>query len=125
MHMLPPHHRQPLGRQAEQAVVEYLRTLNIRIVERNLRLGYLELDIVAENNEQLIIVEVRARGPGSRISALQSLSHRKRQRIRQAGRRRWRRRYKGHSIINRIRYDVAAITVSHGEWTLEYIEAAF
>ncbi len=95
------------------------------MLSRNLRLGYLELDIVAQANELLLIVEVRARGPGAMLSALESISFEKRKRIRRAGHRLWQQKYRWHSDITRIRYDVAAISAQENEWSLEYIEAAF
>ncbi len=45
---------------------------------RKVRVGALELDVVARKGELAVIVEVRTRGPGSFVSALGSIDAKKR-----------------------------------------------
>ena len=53
--------RHLLGQAAERLAVEHLERLGYRIVERNHRTRYGELDIVACDDETLVFVEVKAR----------------------------------------------------------------
>ncbi len=53
--------RRRLGFFAERLAVRHLRRLGYRILERNLRMGYGELDVVAKQGDTLVFCEVRAR----------------------------------------------------------------
>ena len=53
--------RQRLGKEAEAAAERLLRQKGYRILDRNVRVGRGELDIVARVGETLIFVEVKAR----------------------------------------------------------------
>lgn len=114
-----------LGDRAEQLVADWLVSRGTKLVARNLRLGSLELDIVARENGLILIVEVRTRGGSSWTSGLQSISHTKRQRLRRAGERLWNRRYRLDQTAERMRFDVAIVTFGEQEDTIEYIAAAF
>jgi putative endonuclease len=114
-----------LGRRAEAAVASYLEAAGFSIVARNLRLGYLELDIVARRAELIVVVEVRTRGAGAWTSAFGSLTYAKRERIRRAGQRLWRRRYKDDPSAERLRFDAASVSFSEGEAEVDYVVAAF
>jgi putative endonuclease len=95
------------------------------IVARNLRLGYLELDIVARENEVIVVVEVRRRDAGSWTSGLSSINESKRLRIRRAGKRLWDRRYRNDASAERMRFDVASVSFSGEVPTIEYVRGAF
>ena len=49
------------GIQGEDAAVEYLEKKGYRILERNFRFDRAEVDIIAEDRDQLVFVEVKAR----------------------------------------------------------------
>lgn len=117
--------RTALGQRAEQAVAEYLEDAGFSIVARNLRLGYLELDIVARREELIVVVEVRTRGAGAWTTAFQSLGRTKRERIRRAGRRLWRTRYQRDPSVARLRFDAASVHFEDGRAEVEYVIAAF
>jgi putative endonuclease len=51
--------RAALGRRGEDLAVEHLRKAGYRIVERNVRTRFGEIDIVAEDQGCLVFVEVR------------------------------------------------------------------
>ena len=53
--------RQRLGKEAEAAAERFLRQKGYRILDRNVRIGRGELDIVARAGDTLIFVEVKAR----------------------------------------------------------------
>lgn len=114
-----------LGQRAEDAVARYLESAGCSIVERNLKLGRLEIDIVARRGELILVVEVRTRGAGAWTTGLGSMSLAKRQRIRRAGQRLWRDRFKADSSVARMRFDAASV-VFHGDRAdIDYVVAAF
>lgn len=114
-----------VGRQAEAAVVRYLEREGYTIVATNLRLGHLELDIVARQEATIVVVEVRTRGAGAWTTAFGSIDAKKRQRIRRAGERLWQRRYRNDRSVERLRFDAAAVSFEAGEAHVEYVIAAF
>ena len=117
--------RGELGVRAEDAVVDYLERAEFQIVARNLRLGRLELDIIARRMELIVIVEVRTRGRGAWTSGLGSLSKAKRERIRRAGQRLWRERYKRDPSVERLRFDAASVHFVDLQPVIDYVLAAF
>ncbi len=113
------------GRRAEQAVAQYLEAAGFLVVARNLRLGRLELDIVARLRELIVVVEVRMRGEGAWTTPFGSLSRIKRERIRRAGQRLWRQRYQRDPSAERMRFDAASVRFEDGRAEIEYVVAAF
>lgn len=115
-----------LGAAAERAVADYLTTHGVEIVARNLRIGRLELDIVARDGPVVLVVEVRARGPTSWTRALGSLDWQKRFRVRRAGERLWRARYRHDASVDRMRFDAASVSFDDdGRAVVNYVKAAF
>ena len=53
--------RQLLGRKGEQMAAEALRERGYRIVEHNFRCRYGEIDLIAEEKDDLVFVEVKTR----------------------------------------------------------------
>ncbi len=118
---------QELGRHAEDLAAEYILSLGWRIIARNTRNKYGELDIIAldnsdKDNSELVIIEVRARTIGKIQSPADSIGSRKL-----------------HSLINSSRLfiednlnwpgfwriDLVGITITEknhpDNWTLEHI----
>jgi putative endonuclease len=121
---LPLKHRE--GRAAEEAAAEKLLANGFRILWRNLRIGPLELDLVAKKGDLVVIVEVRARGPGSFEGPLASISRTKRRTILRASRALWNGRISKMPEVKRMRIDVAAVTRDEsGELAIEWIAGAF
>ena len=50
-----------IGHLGEDATCEYLTKHGYKILERNWRLGNIEIDIIAENKKELVFVEVKTR----------------------------------------------------------------
>jgi putative endonuclease len=77
--------RQRLGRRAEDLVAERLAAAGWRIVERNARTRYGELDLVALDRRALVFVEVKAGRAGSSFGPerpVHSVDFRKQARVR-------------------------------------------
>ncbi len=110
---------------AERAVVAWLERQGYSIVATNLRLGHLELDIVARQGPVVVVVEVRTRGVGAWTSPFGSVTPLKRARLRRAAERLWQRRYRNDPSVERLRFDVASVRFVGGEPEIEYAVAAF
>jgi putative endonuclease len=117
--------RGELGQRAELAVVDYLATRGFAIVWRNLRLGPLELDIVARRGPLVVVVEVRTRGAGSLQGPFESIDGVKRARLKRAVARLWREKLRAMEEVQRVRIDVAAVRFEDGATSVEYVEGAF
>ena len=114
------------GTRAEAAVAAHLETLGYAIVATNLRVGKLELDVVAREGAVIVVVEVRTRGASAWTTGFGSIDGEKRRRIRRAGERLWQRRYKNDVSVDRLRFDAASVTFdADGTPHIEYARAAF
>lgn len=114
------------GRAGERAVVRFLEARGYTIVATNLRLSYLELDVVARRDDTVVVVEVRSRSAAAWTTGFGSLDSRKRYRIRLAGLRLWQRRYRHDASVKRLRFDAASVVFGpNGAARVEYVEAAF
>jgi len=111
--------------EAEAAVAEYLRRAGFDLVATNLRVGHLELDIVARRGPLIVVVEVRTRGDTAWTRALGSVDWKKRERVRRAGQRLWQRRYRHDCSAERMRFDIASVSFFDGKPHVEYVPAAF
>ena len=114
------------GREAEAAAAEKLRANGFRILWQNLRIGALELDLVAKKGDLVVVVEVRARGPGSFEKPLASVSRTKRRTLLRGVRALWKGRIAKMPEVKRIRIDVAAVNrAEDGTLSIEWIAGAF
>ncbi|MBI5535055.1 MAG: YraN family protein [Deltaproteobacteria bacterium] len=114
------------GARAESVVANYLVNLGFVILDRNVRVGHLEIDLLARLDDLVAVVEVRHRGSGSWQGPFESISPAKRERMRKAGKILWQRRFARDPTINRMRFDVAAVTFEVDDRaSVEYVSAAF
>lgn len=117
--------RRARGARAEALVARWLLEQGYEIVATNLRLGTLEIDLVARKGPVVAVVEVRSRGPTARTTGLGSVTPLKRARIRRAGERLWQRRYRRDKSVERLRFDVASVDLHTDPPRIEYVVAAF
>ena len=75
-----------LGRHAEERAEAHIRSLGWKVLGRNLVNPYGEIDIVAADGPELVIVEVRCRTLGKLQSPLDSVGPRKLRHLVNAGR---------------------------------------
>ncbi len=116
-----------VGKAGEDFVAQYLKSQGYIIIKRNWRDSrYGELDIVAENHENIVFVEVKTRQKNSLISGVEAVDAGKQQRTRNAA----------HTFMRRLRtnlpprIDVAEVIVVDEkdglfQFELNYIENAF
>lgn len=96
-----------LGREAESAALDWYRQRGFGIVDRNARLGPLELDLVVADRVHLVFVEVRARRDLRFGHPAATVDGRKQGRIRAAAAR-WLAAHPERAGL-RVRFDVVAI----------------
>jgi putative endonuclease len=114
------------GREAEAAAADKLRANGFRVLWQNLRIGALELDLVARKGDLVVVVEVRTRGPGSYERPLASISRTKRRTLLRGVRALWKGRISKMPDVKRLRIDVAAVTRdADGALAIEWIAGAF
>jgi len=116
--------RAQLGADAEMAVADLLYVEGFEILARNLRLGALELDIVARRGPLLVVTEVRARSAGWLVGPFESIGRQKRARLFKATGRLWRQRKQWMAGVTRVRMDVAAVSFDRGGTRVEYVAGA-
>jgi putative endonuclease len=96
------------------------------VLDTNVRLGHLELDIVAREQDTVVVVEVRTRGAGAWQTGLESIARTKAKRVRTAGERLWRKRFERDPTVNRMRFDVAVVSYDgSGKALIEYARGVF
>jgi len=113
------------GDEGEDLVVGWLEAHGFRILGRNVRLGMLEVDIVAREGSVVALVEVRTRSPSSLTSGLSSVGPAKILRLRRAGERLWNRNFRRDPSYTRLRFDLAAVSRVGDRATIEYVRGAF
>lgn len=109
------------GRKAEAVAADHLRADGFDVLWQNVRIGALEVDLVAKKDDLVVIVEVRARGPGAYVKPLASITREKRRNLLRASRGIWRGRLKKMPDVMRVRIDVIAVNEA-GE--VEWIKGA-
>jgi putative endonuclease len=117
--------RQMLGRLGERLAAEHLERLGYRIVVRNHRTRYGELDLVACNAERLVFAEVKARrsGPGA---PLDKLGWQKQSQVRSMARA-WLSETRDRPYRSEVRFDAIGVVVDTAGRlvSLEHLEGAF
>lgn len=119
--------RHELGRLGENLAAEHLLRRGFRVLERNYRTRWGELDIVAFDGHTLAFCEVKTRTAGDRgIAPFDALHARKRARVRKmAGS--WMRDRRERPFAPTIRCDAIGVTFDRGGrlLALEHLEGAF
>lgn len=72
------------GEMGEELAVRFLKERGLRILERRVRMGKLEIDIVARDGREWVFVEVKARGSDRFGRASEAMPGRKSMRLRKA-----------------------------------------
>jgi putative endonuclease len=115
--------REARGRAAEDAALAHLRNRGLSLLARNYRCRLGEIDLVMREGDELVFVEVRARGSEDHGGAAGSVDACKQRRLRLAAR---------HFLMTHpraaawpARFDVVAISGPDGENEPHWIRAAF
>ena len=116
--------RKERGSRAEDLAVEFLRRQGYKILERNFKLKLGEIDIVAEDQDTLCFVEVRAKAKGGMVSPLESITPTKQRKLSRLALMYLQNRYQ--SLDVRSRFDVVAVVFDEqGKEMIEILKNAF
>jgi putative endonuclease len=125
--LAPVDPRRRRGARGEQLAAAHLERLGYRIVARNYRTRWGELDLIAQRGRLLAFVEVKTRRADGRTgSPFEAVDHRKRTQVRRIAAR-WLATVEDRPRADDLRFDVIGITVDdEGRLVaLEHREGAF
>lgn len=113
------HAKDVLGRDGEQAAVNYLEGLGFRVLDRNWRCADGEIDIVAVERHTFVVCEVKTRSGTRYGTPLEAVGRAKRQRLRRLAVR-W---LNAHGVrFDQIRIDVVGLLYEGtGGFTIEHV----
>lgn len=110
-----------LGKEGEDAAAAYLEQKGYVLLHRNWRKNHLELDIVAEKDNELIVAEVKTRTNNSYKEPEEAVDWQKIRRIVIAAD-----AYIKHfDIDNPVRFDIITVMGTPDNFHIEHIENAF
>lgn len=109
-HSPPPTDRRQLGQSAETLALDHLERAGLTRLDRNVRAGRGEIDLILRDGDTLVFVEVRARSDGALVSAAESLSARKCAKVRETAERLIAARPDWQALY--CRFDVVAVTTT-------------
>jgi putative endonuclease len=106
------------GDAGERLAAAYLELAGCAVLERNVRLGGVEVDLMAAEGATRVVVEVKLRACSDYGGAALAVDHAKRRRLLQAA------RALQHGGISRVRVDVVAIDLGPDGATLHHYRNA-
>lgn len=113
---------QDIGNRGEKLVADYIRKKGYIISARNYRTKYGEIDVIAENNDEILFIEVKTRSDGALARPYEYVNSAKQRKLFITAS-----IYLQHNGFGlQPRFDVAEVFLSKtGEMRLNYIENAF
>ncbi len=118
--------RHELGRAGERLALEHLERLGYRLVERNYRTRFGELDLIVCDDATIVFVEVKARRAGAMAGPLQAVPRSKQRQVRSMAAA-WLAEATDRPRARDLRFDVIGVTVD-GQGALvrlDHLESAF
>jgi len=118
--------RHHLGRVGERLALEHLERLGYRLLARNYRTRFGELDLIVCNDTTIVFAEVKARRVSAVVSSLESVPPRKQRQVRKMAAA-WLVEATDRPRSRDLRFDVVAVTVDRdGRLArLDHMEGAF
>ena len=110
-----------LGKQGEEIASSYISSKGYKILERNWVYNHRELDIIAEKDGFLVIIEVKTRYKKYFDGISSLISNRKIQNILDATEAYIAKR----NIDKEVRFDVVVVIINNNEKIVELVEGAF
>ena len=119
---MPRGSNQSLGRSGEDAAADLLRKERFRIIKRNFRMRFGEIDVIAEEGDTLCFIEVKTRRSRSAGTPAESVTPRKQRQIARVAA-----AYMGryHPLGKACRFDVVTVTTQNDTMTTELLRDAF
>ena len=110
-----------LGVRGEDLAAEYLRRQGYRVLERRLRIGGIEIDIVAQRGDLLVWVEVKTRSTDLFAAPQQAVDVKKQRRMIAAADLYLRER----GLSCEVRFDIISVVANPSREDICHIEGAF
>lgn len=110
------------GKEAEEAAVNFLKENGCKILVRNYRFQHAEIDIIAESDTALMIVEVKARAANFLEAPHEAVNRKKMQLLCKAANH----FAEEHNIQKEVRFDIISIIkTQHAGFQIEHLPGAF
>jgi len=110
-----------LGKKGEDLAADHLTKAGLRILFRNWKWGKHEIDIIAENNDQIIFVEVKTRTEDYQMHPASAVTAEKQRSIIYAADG----YLQKYNINKESRFDVLTIIKKEKSYEIDHIEDAF
>lgn len=110
-----------LGKKGEALAVSFLRKKGFKIVEKNYRTVFGEIDIIAKDKQVIVFIEVKTRSDNAFGYPFEAVNTRKREKIRKVALS-FLKKYKRELPV---RFDVLSITIKEGKEHIEHFKDAF
>ena len=110
-----------LGKEGEEIASGFLKKKGFRIIEKNYRTVFGEIDIIAQDREVLVFVEVKTRADISFAYPFEAVNRKKREKIRKTA----------VCFMKNLkkevpaRFDILSICLKNGKQQIEHIQDAF
>lgn len=110
-----------LGKEGEEMAVDFIRKQGFKIIKKNYRTAFGEIDIIARDKDVIVFIEVKTRADSFFGHPFEAVNHRKREKIKKVALC----YMKGLKKENPARFDVLSIRLENGKHTVEHIRDAF
>ena len=110
-----------LGKQGEDAAVKFLKKNGYKIIERNFRTRYAEIDVVAKEGKTLVFIEVKTRSGTGFGTPAEAVGYAKQQKIIMAATE-YLAKLRKEPLV---RFDVASVIHHRGSFAVDVIKNAF
>jgi putative endonuclease len=109
------------GKMGEQMTARYLTDKGYIILDHNYRRGHLEIDLIALDGDELVIVEVKSRAYDNILQPEAAVDHKKRQAlIRLANE-----YVKSHGRKENVRFDIVTVVSKEGGAEIKHLKNAY
>jgi len=109
------------GREAERKASHYLLEIGYEIMERNWRFGKAEIDIIAKDNAEIVMVEVKARNYTRIIDPKDAVNLQKRKLLIKAANE----YVQTNNLDFEVRFDIISLLKKEHIWMIEHTKHAF
>ncbi len=119
MPTIPMRHR--IGQNAEKIACQYLQDNGLKLLKKNFHSRFGEIDLIMQDGNTLVFIEVRCRRNNAQVSAAESVSFAKIQKIRKTA------EYYLLQLeeVPNCRFDVIAMIHNGNNYHIDWIQNAF